>query len=228
VSKKYRPDKEEYIEGIGQFLYNIKIPSFDKSLEALADMDASIPSTRDFVYSITKTKKEIYGPVKEAIISYPGEGNLLIRNSLIIEFKELAEAGARAHEQGRELYLEGEYGEKANKLLEIAKKESPNDEAIFLRNNFPIQVQRFNEDKRINWMFKDTKEELANILCKKDIRAISFYVDSKDEVNRHTKPYINQLWLSLFSKDQSGFLGNYKFLHTPISIHAIKNKVIIP
>ncbi len=222
MSKKYRPDKEEYIEGIGQFLYNIKIPSFDKSLEALADMGASIPSTRDFAFVIIKTGREIYGPVREAIIHYPNEGNLLIRNSLILESKALAESGAIAHAHGKEIYLEGEHEEKARLLLEKAKKYPENDEAIFLRNHLLISTQRFSEDKRIKWLFGDTQEDINAILNKEHIKEISFHVDSKDEVNRHAKPYTNQLWLTLFSKDMSGFSGNLKFFHNSISIHAVK------
>ncbi len=222
MSKKYRPDKEEYIEGIGQFLYNIKIPSFDKSLEALAELNASMPTARELVCPMIKSGRELYGPVREAVISYPKEGNLLIRNSLILEFKELAEAGAIAHANGKELYLQGEYEEKAKRYIELAKKYPENDEAIFLRNDFPISLQKFDKDKRIDWIFKDTKEELAALLHKKGINTISFYVDSRDDINRHARPYINQLWLTLITKDMSGFSGIYKFFHSSISIHAIK------
>ncbi len=213
--KRYRPEWGQYIEGLGTFYYNVE----DSSIPRLSE---SIPSARDLAYVILKIGKEISGPVKEGLISCPGEGNILVR-----DFSALAsgsmEKAARDHAEGREFYIDPSI---ARKYVEKAKGQSENDEAIFLRNNFPVQTSKFFEDKRIEFLFGDTKKDIADTLEKKGISAIFFYADSIGEIDKHDGPYANQLWMSLFTKAMPGFSGNYKHLHIKKMIHAIEKDTI--
>ena len=213
--KRYRSEWEEYIEGLGTFYYNIKNSS-------IPELNGSIPSARDLAYVIIKTEKEISGPVKEGLISCPGEGNVLIRDFSALA-SGLMEEAAKAHAEGREFYIDKNT---ARKYVDKAKRQPENDEAIFLRNNFPIQTSKFLEDKRIEFLFGDTKKDIADALEKKKIKAIFFYADSIGETDKHDGPYANQLWMSLFTKAMPGFSGIYKHLHMTHMIHAIEKDPI--
>ena len=213
--KRYRSEWEEKIDGLGTFYYNVKNSS-------IPELNGSIPGTRDLAYIILKTGKEISGPVKEGLISCPGEGNVLIRDFSILA-SGLMEEAAKAHAEGREFYIDEDI---ARKYVDLAKRHPENDEAIFLRNDFPIKTSRFFEDRRIEFLFGDTRADIADTLEKKGIKGISFYVDSIDEICRHNRPYANQLWMSLFSRIMPGFTGNFKHLHTKKMIHAIEKDPI--
>ena len=212
MTKRYRSDWEENIKGLGRFFYDVKHAS-------IPELSNSIPSARDLAYVILKTGKEISGPVREGLISCPGEGNILIRDFSALAPNGLMEEAAKAHAEGNEFYI-GE--DLAKEYVEKAKRHPENDEAIFLRNYFPIHTSKFCSDRRIDFLFRDTKIDIANILEAKGIKAIFIYADSKREIDKHEMPYANQLWMSLFSKDVSGFSGNYQHLHIKEMIHAIE------
>ena len=219
--KRYRPEWEEHIEGLGNFLYNIRNSS-------ILELNGSIPSARDLTYVILKKEKEISGPVREGVIAYPGEGNILIRNFPAIVSGKLAEEAARAHADGNEFYIDREKADKYLKIARMHEDNLENSEAIFLRNNFPIQIEKFPEDKRIRFLFRDMKNDIADLLERKGIKEINFYADSREEIDSHTQPYANQLWMSLFSRDMSGFSGNYQHLHIREMIHALVKDNPIP
>lgn len=226
MSRKYPPEEEIYIEELdANFLFNIKLPSFNNTLEVLTELNAELPTARDLFFVMLKTRKNIYGVVKEEIISYPGEGNLLIRDPLVLQSKEFLNKSVEAHFAGREAYLNGNTQELLGEYLQKAKKCPRNNKAIFLgKNHNPVSLDKFKDDKKIRFMFDDLAEKAAEYLSEKEIKELKFYSDSEQEVDKHPHPYINPIWFTLSKGNTKGFLASYKFMAIkPIYLHAIQS-----
>ena len=187
-----KPMIEAEISGLGN-VYRIEVP-FDKAVESLESVKASVISARDLAYARitegTQSSLSKYGSyIQEGDIYIPSQGIFLVRNPLLLQL-ELAEEAVQAHNNKEYLISEAiadEYKEKAS--------DSPEAEVFCLRNLERIQTNRFGEDKRTLWLFQDKAQEYGEFLKEYKITEMPLWFDSQEHINNQESPYANQLWL---------------------------------
>jgi len=199
---------EAIIKEIGKIYFEEE--PFDEAVEELKGMGAKIITARDLAYSrikegYTSSLSEIGSYVKEGVIYIPKQkGVILLRDSLALKSPKKLR---RAHWKGDEFFI---YKDQAFEYLEKAK--DPRDDSAILITDFAsIPTNRFGEDERTNWLFKDQAKNYGLFLNErtnwlfKDLNYGLFYVkkgaslhfNNQAYTNKQEEPYANQLWLGL-------------------------------
>jgi len=208
---------ETHINGLGNIFY-CNDSAFDDASKAVLKKSDELISLRDLAYGrIVDAKAN--GNWKNSSLntngSYVKEGSLFVPNaenkriwlpeSLVLQNSSDA---VKAHKKGNEYvpknFKVGEYLEQVGK-----------DNYFIVSDTSSIPTNRFGEDARTVWMFKDQATEYGLLLKDAKISAMNIWMYNTDDkhINSQSGPFANQLWLRGLDDSSDicggGLSGNY-------------------
>jgi len=203
-------DTECVVAGLGTIVY-CNGSAFDKASKVVLKKSDELISFRDLAYARI-VDAENRGSWKNSSLctngSYVKEGSLFVPNSnnkriwlsdsLVLQKPALA---VKAHKNNVEYvprnFKVGEY------LEQIGK-----DNYFVLSDTSSIPTNRFGEDARTVWAFKDQAKDYGLLLDGAGIKAMNIwmYNDNASHIDSQSGPFANQLWLHRldFSSDIDG------------------------
>ena len=190
---------ETHVNGLGNIFYCTD-SAFDDASKAVLKKSDELISSRDLAYGrIVDAKAN--GSWKNSSLctngSYVREGSLFVpnadnkriwlRESLVLQNPSDA---VKAHKKGNEYvpknFKVGEY------LEQIGK-----DNYFIVSDTSSIPTERFGEDARTVWAFKDQAKEYGTFLKDSGITSMNIWMYNSDDkhINSQSGPFANQLWL---------------------------------
>jgi hypothetical protein len=218
---------ETHVNGLGNIFY-CNDSAFDDASYAVFKKSDELISSRDLAYGRIVDAKANDSWKNSSLCttgSYVREGSLFVpnaddkriwlRESLVLQNPTDA---VKAHKNGNEYvpknFKVGEY------LEQIGK-----DNYFIVSDVSSIPTDRFGEDARTVWAFKDQAKEYGTFLKESGINAINIWMYNTDDkhINSQSGPFANQLWL-LRLDDNSDIIGGNRDLSCNNRVRGVRRE----
>jgi hypothetical protein len=190
---------ETHVDGLGT-IYSCDDSAFDEALEAILKKSDGLITLRDLAYARIQQGKDSSvsqkgSHVREGSLFVPRAANrrIWLRNSLILDNPSVA---VEAHRAGGE-YLLPLYFNVDRYLEQIGK-----DNYFLLTDTTPVPTNRFGEDARMQWAFRDLAQQYGQFNADAGIEYFNTFMwnntvwtNNDNYIDRQGRPFASQLWL---------------------------------
>lgn len=214
----------ENIKDLGFDIQRCNAP-FDQALVALGSRDIITASQLAYARIIAGSEHSLsqYGSyTKEGSLFVPkakeGRRRLLLSNSLALENPV---AATEAHRKGQEYSLGKDFN--VERFLGQLKE----DEDYFVIDDLSqVPVERFGEDERTVWLFKEHAKEYGLFLKDAGVKNIGFYLYTNNDkhIGVQTYSFANQLWLGWIG-DVSNVISSCMSVNRIYAVRRVVQKI---